>query len=159
MLKLLRLKLSLEEMLGTLKMLDGKILNLTKEDDLGDEIDQADSFKEGIYVSPPWLKSRSFVWLCTPPQSHIGPWPLPPIVESSRVKLPKLSLKPFGRDITAWMTFWESYESAIHKNPTLSDIDKFNYLKSLLDGTAHEAIVGLTLTLCQLSWGSVHSPW
>ena len=47
--KLLRLKLSLEEKLGTLKTLDGEILDLTKEDDLGDEIEQADSYKEGIY--------------------------------------------------------------------------------------------------------------
>ena len=29
----------------------------------------------------------------------------------------------------------------------LSDIDKFNYLKSLLECTVHEAISGLTLTL------------
>ena len=36
--------------------------------------------------------------------------------------------------------------SAIHKSPDLSDIDKFNYLKSLLERTTLEAISGLTLT-------------
>ena len=62
------------------------------------------------------------------------------------VKLPKLSLKKFSGDITTWSTFWDTFESAIHKNPNLSDIDKFNYLNSLLENTAADAISGLTLT-------------
>ena len=37
-----------------------------------------------------------------------------------------------------------AYESAIHKNPSISDIYKFN--NSLLERTAHEAVSGLTLT-------------
>ena len=36
--------------------------------------------------------------------------------------------------------------SAIHKNDDLTDIDKFNHLRSLLERTAHEAIAGLTLS-------------
>ena len=35
---------------------------------------------------------------------------------------------------------------SIHKNSSLSDIDRFNYLHSLLEHTAFEAISGLTLT-------------
>lgn len=64
----------------------------------------------------------------------------------NRVKLPKLSLPHFSGNITKWDTFWDSYESAIHKNDDLTDIAKFNYLKSLLERTAHEAIAGLTLS-------------
>ena len=55
-------------------------------------------------------------------------------------------MKSFNGDITTWTTFWDSYESAIHNNAALSDIDKFNYLKSLLERSAHESIAGLTLT-------------
>ena len=47
--------------------------------------------------------------------------------------------------MTLW-TFWDSYESAIHKNDELADVDKFNYLHSLLERTTHEAIAGLTLS-------------
>ena len=54
----------------------------------------------------------------TLPTTHTG-------TAASQVKLPKLALQPFSGDITNWTTFWDSYESAIHKNPTLSDIDKF----------------------------------
>ena len=42
--------------------------------------------------------------------------------------------------------FWDTFESAVHKNPTLSSINKFNYLNSLLESAAAEAIAGLTLT-------------
>ena len=66
-------------------------------------------------------------------------------VGGHRVKLPKLMLKAFNGDITTWTSFWDSYESAIRKNP-LSDIDKFNYLNSLLERSAREAVSGLTLT-------------
>lgn len=62
---------------------------------------------------------------------------------SSRVRLPKLTIRPFNGDLTTWTTFWESYESSIHKNASLSDIDR---LRSLLEHTALEAISGLSLT-------------
>ena len=61
------------------------------------------------------------------------------------MKLPNLSLKRFNGDLTKWMTFWDTFESAVHNNPTLSSIDKFNYLNSLLESAAAEAIAGLTL--------------
>lgn len=41
---------------------------------------------------------------------------------------------------------WDCYESAVHLNDTLSDVDKFNYLRSLLEKSAYDAIAGLTLS-------------
>ncbi len=61
-------------------------------------------------------------------------------------KLPKLTLPKFKGDVTKWNTFWDSYESAIHKNDAITKVDKFNYLSSLLEGTALRAIQGLNLT-------------
>lgn len=63
-----------------------------------------------------------------------------------QVKLPKLSLKRFAGDSTQWMTFWDSFNSSVHSNPVLSDIDRFNYLNSFLESTAAESIAGLTPT-------------
>ena len=40
----------------------------------------------------------------------------------------------------------DSYESTIHKNDAITKVDKFNYLSSLLEGTALRAIQGLNLT-------------
>ena len=68
------------------------------------------------------------------------------IEHAARVKLPKLALKRFNGDLTKWATFWDSFDSSIHNNPGLSGIDKFNYLNTLLEGPAAEAISGLKLT-------------
>ena len=43
------------------------------------------------------------------------------------------------------MSFWNSFDSAIHQNAQISKVDKFNYLHSLLDGTAATATQGLAL--------------
>ena len=55
-------------------------------------------------------------------------------VSPCAVKLPKLTLKEFDGDATTWGTFWDYFESAIHGNPKLLTIDKFNYLHSLVKG-------------------------
>ena len=62
------------------------------------------------------------------------------------VRLPKLELKKFYGDLLKWQSFWDSFESTIHKNDTLNDIDKLNYLRSLLQGDALRTIAGLELT-------------
>ena len=102
------------------------------------------------------------------PQSHSGAAIVPPISPLStgsldghsptslvpavsttshpQVKLPKLSIKKFNGDVTKWVTFWDSYNSSIHSNSSLSSIDKFNYLVSLVESSAAEAITGLTIT-------------
>ena len=64
----------------------------------------------------------------------------------AKVKLPKISLPRFGGNPVKWIPFWDSYKSAIHVNPDLSEVDKFNYLRSLLDHMAFDAIAGLTLS-------------
>ena len=65
---------------------------------------------------------------------------------SSKAKLPKLTLPKFAGDPTEWTTFWDSFSSAIHLSEELSEIDKLQYLKSLLVGTAAETISGLPLS-------------
>ena len=84
--------------------------------------------------------------LTTPPTHTTTPEPIPARPPDRRVKLSKLSLKAFNGDITNWTTFWDSFKSAIHENSTLSEIDKFNYVKSLLECSARESIAVLTLT-------------
>ena len=63
-----------------------------------------------------------------------------------RPKLPNLVLPRFKGEITNYCTFWDSFDNAVHKNPGLPKIDKFNYLNSLLEGRALKAIQGLTVT-------------
>ena len=60
------------------------------------------------------------------------------------MRLPKITLRKYSGDPAEWTSFWDSYQSSIHHNPDLSDIDKFNYLRSLLEHTALDSITGLT---------------
>ena len=141
-----KLKLSLQEKLETLKLLDGEILGLVDKGDLISEIEQADNFKEGIYTAV--IKIGKIVNRASLPTPDCPAETLAtiPSWRSDRVKLPKLVLRSFNGDITMWTSFWESYESAVHSSRELSDIDKFNYLNSLLIGTARKAVAGLSLT-------------
>jgi len=69
-----------------------------------------------------------------------------PTIQHVKPRLPKITLTKFKGDITKWNTFWDSFESTIHDNAGISKIDKFNYLNSLLEGTASRAIQGLPIT-------------
>ena len=63
-----------------------------------------------------------------------------------RVRLPKLELPKFKGNITKWIPFWDSFKSAIHDNPDMSKVDKFNYLMSLSEGPASKVVQGFSVT-------------
>ena len=65
---------------------------------------------------------------------------------ANKTKLPKLSLPRFNGDPTKWLSFWDSFSSAIDENDDLSDVDKFQYLRSLLEGPVVSAIAGLSFS-------------
>ena len=64
----------------------------------------------------------------------------------SSAKLPKLFIKRYSDDPKGWQWFWDSFSSAIHTNPSLNQVDKFNYMQSLLEGAALASVSGLSLT-------------
>ena len=78
------------------------------------------------------------------------PMPTTPIAvaagSTTTAKLPRLKLRAFSGEVTRWIPFWESFEAAVHTNTGLSPVEKFNYLTSILEGSAREAIAGLSLT-------------
>jgi len=105
-----------------------------------EDIDAADQFKETIF------KSLSIDSLMEKLRVR------EPVVSGSRtatmhtqplVKLPKLHLRPFSGDLTQWTSFWESFQTAVHNNDDLTDIEKLN---SPIERTAKEAIAGFALT-------------
>ena len=69
-----------------------------------------------------------------------------PSTSQAKAKLSKLILTRFRGDVTKWVSFWDSFKSAVHENPEISSVNKFNYLNSLLEGPASRAIQGLALT-------------
>jgi len=61
-------------------------------------------------------------------------------------RLPKLSLPTFSGDPLQWQTFWDSFNAAINSNPSLSGVQKFNYLRAQLHGDTARVIAGFPLT-------------
>lgn len=65
--------------------------------------------------------------------------------QSEHIKLPKITLPAFNGDILQWYTFWDRFESTIHKS-TLADAEKLAYLMGCLEGPAREKINGISTT-------------
>ena len=70
----------------------------------------------------------------------------PATQKSAGVKLPKLEVRKFNRSLYEWQEFWILFESAIHTNESLSNIDKFSFLRRLLLEPARYKIAGFLLT-------------
>ncbi|XP_077866365.1 uncharacterized protein LOC144354102 [Saccoglossus kowalevskii] len=62
------------------------------------------------------------------------------------INLPKLSLPYFGGDLLTWVSFKDSFYSAVHENSNLQNVQKFQYLRAQLTDEAAHTIEGLTLT-------------
>ena len=80
--------------------------------------------------------------------------PTPPAVDQHNQaqqfavsRLPKLTLRTFSGNILDCLTFWDSFQAAIHLNPNLSGVQKFNYLKAQLQGDAARTVEGFLLVI------------
>ncbi|KMQ82671.1 hypothetical protein RF55_22189 [Lasius niger] len=66
--------------------------------------------------------------------------------ENSNVRLPQIELKTFSDDVTKFATWYQQFQQMIDKNSTISVIEKYNYLMSLLSGRALKSLEGLEIT-------------
>ena len=62
------------------------------------------------------------------------------------VKLPKIVLRKFSGDPLGWKSFKETFEAAVHGSDSISNIEKFTYLKTYLDKSVLPAIEAFPLT-------------
>lgn len=124
------LRISLKGKLSVLEDLDKSILGLVKEGNIDKEIEESEGIKDGIHLNLPSPVSTSSQ--ATGSTSH-------------STKLPKLVLKKFSGDPKTWQEWWDSFKVAIHENG-ISDVEKFNHLRSLVEGAAYATIAGLSLT-------------
>ena len=102
--------IDLKEKFETIKALDGDIIDLIEDDTLADEIEQADAYKETIFASLVRIDELMEIRSTTPreiPDTSPDSRSVAP-ESASRVKLPKLQLRPFGGELTKWTSFWDS---------------------------------------------------
>ncbi|UYV60287.1 hypothetical protein LAZ67_1000726 [Cordylochernes scorpioides] len=142
----------LNESFNELKLVDHEIETLLETDDLEKELQGVEEYREK-YIT--WrfrankkIRQSDFHGENIPnSNSRIDENEMRHYVPScTTVKLPKLMISKFYGNFSEWLTFWNSFDAAIHQNNSLNPIDKFNYLKSHLGGTALNTVEGFALS-------------
>ena len=142
------IKQQLDVKLSLLNEMDKDILSRCEIDSIADELEESEAVTAKIIT----CKQRidEIVPTATPvtsaSPSYLAPASLPTPVTVVKPRLPRLQLPKFKGDVKNWPAFWDSFKSAVHDNSEIPKVDKFNYLNSLLEGTALKTIQGLTLT-------------
>ena len=145
-------KLTLEERLQTLQKLDDQILELTDDDSIVNEIEEAGNFRAEVHETLLRIDQLLTDNKNDKPDHNVsvGSGVVSEASASCGTKhvacLPKLVLQKFKGEPCQWQTWWNCHNSAIPTNPELTDVDRFNYLKSLLEDGALSTIQGLPLT-------------
>ena len=65
---------------------------------------------------------------------------------NSSVRLSKLEIPSLSGETLKWTEFWDSFASTIHRNTSLSDVEKLNYLMRKLSGQAETSVLGILLS-------------
>ncbi|GFR21124.1 uncharacterized protein TNCT_204481 [Trichonephila clavata] len=126
-----------------LENFDKEITILTKIDDLEKETEKQQEYRETIITCKvrvnKILNKKEIESRNVPNASSRSEQ------QYSSLKLPQLQIPQFEGNILKLSDFYSQFEAAIH-NSNLSDVEKFNYLKSGLTHEAEIAIRGLTLS-------------
>ena len=57
---------------------------------------------------------------------------LPNKVETDDVRLPRITIAKFSGDVLKWQALYGNFTTAMHSDPNISDVQKFNYLVGYL---------------------------
>ena len=146
--KLTSAKVSLQDRINKVNKQDEEIFKILKTEDMENEPEEILIREENLQI----LITRIERCL-NKPKIHVDRNSLPPsnssplpVNESVKVKLPKLEISKFNGDVINWQGFCDHFCLAIYENNSISDIDKFSYLKTFLCDYANAAISGLSLS-------------
>lgn len=64
----------------------------------------------------------------------------------SNIRLPTINLPTFNGNYLLWLEFRDTFESLIHLNESIPEINKFHYLRSSLEGSATVIIKSIEFT-------------
>lgn len=135
---------------AALRDIDKQIEDLVDDENLELVLEAAEAYYVSICVAKSKLSRRieenQRPQTANAPMTNLGSPSAPRADSSATIKLPRLEIEKFDGKIQGWRSFWDQYEATIHRNPQLSSIDKFKYLKGYLVGKAQDTISGLSLT-------------
>ena len=132
-----------------LKNLDDEILELIPEDEaetLANETDKSCQFSNEIYDTLVKIESIFSKDNIENSTAHTNSTASSSVSFNPNDSQAKLTLEKLNGELLSWQSFWDQYSVAIHTNSSLSDIEKFNYLRSYLTEATGECVKGLSLT-------------
>jgi hypothetical protein len=62
------------------------------------------------------------------------------------VRLPKLEIPEFHGEYTNWKTFKDTFQSVVHNNKSVADVNKFHFLLNALKGNTNQVIMEIPVT-------------
>ena len=151
--------MTLTEKKITLNKLDSTILEEIQPDRIADEINKTSKFLQELIESLQKLTLHLSRFQDQPtqvgtvnfslPSENVNNSASPSNIESAvpkmQAKLPKLTLPRYSGEPTKWQQFWDSFESAAHKNSAISK--PHYYLKGLSSHQLHVFIAWLNTQL------------
>ncbi|XP_070536982.1 uncharacterized protein [Ptychodera flava] len=132
---------SLHMKVDYLQRLDENILTSARQDELINLIIEADDYLHDTRVQI--LKRENTLKRLSTSESSSA---TPVTQRGKTTQLPKLQLPTFEGDVLKWITFHDSFKSAVGNDPNLTGVQKFQYLKAQLREEALKSIEGLSMT-------------
>ena len=136
--KLEHFREELEERRTELKELDDEILDTlvesAEDEEINKECDETNDYREKIgceilAIKEAALRPASEKLARSNSSESLNSLSSRNGVKKVVVNLPKFNLRPFSGKIHEWQEFWDGFNSAIHQNENLANVDKLNYLK------------------------------
>ncbi|XP_054259236.1 uncharacterized protein LOC128983979 [Macrosteles quadrilineatus] len=114
----------------------------TKEEDLEDEFDTTESYRDMLSSMRAYGHFIIQVGLSQQSRSEVGDTVHSlKLVSKKGLSLPKLQLNQFDGDVKNWIGFWGQFKK-VHEDPDLEPEDKFQYLiQSLKPGSSPRELV------------------
>ena len=147
--KCIGLKKELEKTIETIHVLDEEILNVLEPADIEKDVLESAKVLRPTHelIAELDLKIESLRVSNKPPsESGSVNVSVNSSVSGSQCKLPKLELPIFKGSVLEWQGFYEHFVVTVHEQESLSDVNKFIYLKRYLAGNALAVVSGLSLT-------------
>jgi Protein of unknown function (DUF1759) len=140
---------TMEPCIYEFEKLQGEIEMLA--DDLETELEERESFNDAFFVAVSEAKTLllSTTSECSNNSANVESADVisqPLIVNNHSIKLPTIALPTYKGEFEKWLEFRDIFESLIHTNQDINDIQKFHYLKAALHGDAAKIITALDIS-------------
>src|SRR5580765_4592041 len=134
-----------EEFLTEFNNCQDKIRDLDIDEILTDELNEENTSFESLYF-PAIAKARQSIVTVNPPNNPANVAQANNEITHHNVKIPTIALPHFDGSYEKWNHFFYLFKALVHSDASLSNVQKFYYLQSVLKDKAAQVIHSLEVT-------------